>query len=260
MKKNIITLALISVILMAVSCTKDNYAVPEETFRGAFIDSGTGETLQTAPGTSINDGGIRIRMMEYSWSDNPTPYDFFAKQDGTFNNTRIFKGTYGVIPEGPFVPLDEIRLDIDGVVEHDFQVEPFLRIEWADEPRMLDDGTVEVKVRITRGTDNPDYQAPLNDAWLYVNQISYVGNSSYSSILSTYISKDELSGYNFGDILTVRTGFPNGYDGGNGVANKFPEISERPYFFRFAACTDIANSGVKRYNFTPVKEFVVSVK
>ena len=94
-------MAAIAAVFMAVSCSKDNYAAPEETFRGAFIDKGTGETLQVAPGADINSGGIRIRMMEYSWSDNPTPYDFFAKQDGTFNNTRIFKGTYGVIPEGP---------------------------------------------------------------------------------------------------------------------------------------------------------------
>ena len=254
------TMAAIAAVFMAVSCSKDNYAAPEETFRGAFIDKGTGETLQVAPGADINSGGIRIRMMEYSWSDNPTPYDFFAKQDGTFNNTRIFKGTYGVIPEGPFVPLEEIRLDIEGVVEHNFEVEPFLRVEWVGEPKMLDDGTVEVSVRITRGTDNPDYQAPLNDAWLFVNQISYVGNSSYSSLLSTFISKDELSAYNLGDVLTVRTGFPNGFNGGSGDANKFPEMSDRAYFFRFGACTETANSGVKRYNFTPVKEFTVSVK
>lgn len=260
MKKIIVTLAAAAAVFMAASCAKDNYDAPEETFRGAFIDKGTGEPLQVAPGTSINDGGIRIRMMEYSWSDNPTPYDFFAKQDGTFNNTKIFKGTYGVIPEGPFVPLEEIRLDIEGVVEHNFEVEPFLRVEWVDEPKMLDDGTVEIKVRITRGTDNPDYQAPLNDAWLYVNQISYVGSSSYSTLLSTYIPNEEFSNYTLGEVLTVRTGFPNGYNGGSGDANEFPSISDRPYFFRFAACTETANSGVKRYNFTPVKEFVVSVK
>lgn len=247
-------------VFAAASCSKDNYAAPKETFRGSFIDKGTGELLQVAPGTGISDGGVRIRMMEYSWSDNPTPYDFFAMQDGTFNNTKIFKGTYGVIPEGPFVPLEEIRLDIKGTVEHDFHVEPFLRVEWAGEPEMLPDGTVEVKVRITRGTDNPDYQKPLNDAWLYVNQISYIGNSSNSSILSTYISRDELSNYNLGDVLTVRTGYPNGFNGGAGNPNKFPSMGERPYFFRFAACTDSANSGVKRYNFTPVKEFAVSAK
>lgn len=260
MKQIIKTLAVIAAAFAMASCSKDNYEAPKETFKGAFIDKATGEAVQVAPGASINDGGIRIRMMEYSWSDNPTPYDFFAKQDGTFQNTKIFKGTYGVIPEGPFVPLEEIRLDINGVVEHTFEVEPFLRVEWVGEPKQLSDGTVEVKVKITRGTDNPEYQKPLNDAWLYVNQTTYVGNSSHSGLLSTYISKDELSSYNFGDVLTVRTGYPNGFNGGAGDANKFPSISDRPYFFRFAACTESANSGVKRYNFTPVEEFTVSVK
>lgn len=246
--------------IVAMSCEKDNYPAPEETFRGAFVDKKTGETVQTSPGTSINDGGIRIRMMEYSWSDTPEPYDFFTKQDGTFNNTKIFEGRYGIIPEGPFVPLDEEIMEIKGVVEKNFEVEPFLRLEWVGEPEMCDDGTVEISVRITRGTDNPDYQQPLKEAWLYVNQIAYVGNSSYSKNLSTFISTTDLEDYVLGEILTVRTGFPNGWNGGSGEAQTFPSIGDRPYFFRFAACTEHSNSGIKRYNFTPVKEFVVSVK
>ena len=76
--------------LLGVSCSKDNYSEPEETFRGKFVDKETGEPFQTA----IGNTGIRIRMMEYSWSDNPQPYDFYAKQDGTFQNTKVFAGEY----------------------------------------------------------------------------------------------------------------------------------------------------------------------
>ena len=247
------TFAAVAAVFAAVSCGKDNYALPEETFKGSFIDKDTGELLQVGP------GDLRIRMYEYSWSDNPTPYDFNAKQDGTFNNTKIFKGTYGIVPEGPFVPLEEIRLEIEGEVQHDFYVEPFLRVEWVGEPEMLADGTVEVTVKITKGTDNPDYQKPLEEAWLYVNQISYVGSGSYSNILSTQLTATDLTGYTWGDELTVRTGFPAGYNAGTGTPNKFPEMADRPYFFRFAAYAGDQVGGVKRYNYTPVKEFVVSV-
>lgn len=101
--------------------------------------------------TAIEHGGTVSGLMEYSWSDNPVPYDFFAKRDGTFNNTKIFKGTYGIIPEGPFVPLPEEIIDLEGVVKKNYFVEPLLRVQWVGEPVLKDDGTFEVQVKITRG-------------------------------------------------------------------------------------------------------------
>ena len=96
--KKYIYLLLFSLPLLAASCSKDNYDEPQETFRGKFIDKQTGEPFQTA----IGNTGIRIRMMEYSWSDNPQPYDMNVKMDGTFNNTKVFKGEYGITPSGAF--------------------------------------------------------------------------------------------------------------------------------------------------------------
>ena len=62
---------LLSFLLLAVitSCEDDNYPGPAETFRGSIIDAETGEPFQTA----IGNTGVRFRMMEYSWSENPTP-------------------------------------------------------------------------------------------------------------------------------------------------------------------------------------------
>ena len=95
--KNIKYLTLLIILMVGLaSCEDDNYPQPSETFRGSFIDVETKEPFQTAVGNS----GIRFTMMEYSWSDNPTPYYFYAMMDGTFNNTKLFKGKYGVKPEG----------------------------------------------------------------------------------------------------------------------------------------------------------------
>lgn len=151
MKK--LTYILLSLCLLVnfTSCDVDNYGEPEETFRGAFIDKETKEPFQTA----IGNTGIRIRMMEYSWSDTPEPYDFNCMQDGTFQNTKIFAGNYGIIPEGAFVPLDEEIIDIKGTVEKTYEIEPLLRVKWVSEPQVNADGTVEVKVIITRGTGLP---------------------------------------------------------------------------------------------------------
>ena len=67
------------------------------------------------------------------------------------------------IPEGAFVPLDEEIIDIKGTVEKTYEIEPLLRVKWVGEPQVNADGTVEVKVIITRGTNNPDYQQPLTE-------------------------------------------------------------------------------------------------
>ena len=74
---------------------------------------------------------------------------------------------------------------------------------------MKDDGTFEVQVKITRGTDNPDYQQPLEEAWLFVSQIDYVSNApgAYSTKLSTNLTQADLRNYTLGDILTIRTGY-----------------------------------------------------
>mgnify|MGYP000054887998 FL=1 len=132
MKK--LTYILLSLCLLVnfTSCDVDNYGEPEETFRGAFIDKETKEPFQTA----IGNTGIRIRMMEYSWSDTPEPYDFNCMQDGTFQNTKIFAGNYGIIPEGAFVPLDEEIIDIKGTVEKTYEIEPLLRVKWVSEPQV----------------------------------------------------------------------------------------------------------------------------
>lgn len=237
MKRNIVYLIL-SLFFFAglTSCETDNYDGPEETFRGAFIDKDTKQPFQTA----IGNTGIRIRMMEYSWSDNPQPYDFNCMMDGTFNNTKIFAGNYGIIPEGAFVPLDEEIMDIKGTVEKTFEVEPLLRLEWIGEPQVNADGTAEIKVKITRGTTNSEYQQPIEEAWLFVNETSYVGDFSFSNRYST-----QMLGAAVSDILdkeiTIRT------------KGQFPEYS-RKYFLRVGARTTKKFSGTNRYNYTTIKE------
>lgn len=243
MTRSIIYLIL-SVVCLAgfTSCESDNYDGPEETFRGAFIDKETKKPFQTA----IGNTGIRIRMMEYSWSDNPQPYDFNCMMDGTFNNNKIFAGNYGIIPEGAFVPLEEEIMDIKGTVEKTFEVEPLLRLEWIGEPKVNADGTAEVKVKITRGTDHPNYQQPIEEAWLFVSEISYVGDFSFSNRFST-----QLVGAAVSDILdkelTIRT------------KGQFPEYS-RKFFLRVGARTTMKFSGTNRYNYTTVKEITSTAR
>ena len=99
---------------------------------------------------------------------------------------------------------------------------------------------MEVKVKITRGTTNPEYQQPIEEAWLFVGETSYVGDFSFSNRFSTQL----VDGAVF-DILdkeiTIRT------------KGQFPEYS-RKFFLRVGARTTKKFSGTNRYNYTTVKE------
>src|SRR5260370_24473350 len=89
-------------VVTGSSCSKtDNYAAPSDTITGSTIDEGTGNTLQT----DIGGGGTRVKLLETSYSANPTPIYFQSMQDGSFNDTKVFAATYKVSVEGPFVPV-----------------------------------------------------------------------------------------------------------------------------------------------------------
>jgi len=228
-----------------VSCEDDNYPAPAETFKGSIVDAETGEPFQTAVGAT----GVRIRMMEYSWSDNPTPYDMFAMMNGEFNNNRIFRGEYGVTPAGAFVSLPEERIEIAGVVEKQYQVEPFLRVEWVGEPVVNGDGTATVQVKITRGTNNPDYQQALTEVWLYVSETQYVGDFSFSPVFSTRLTGATLPLLD--ETVSIITGWPGGI--GTGAQRTFPTYSKK-YFVRVGARINKPVNSTNVYNYTTVKE------
>jgi len=236
------------------SCIElDNYAEPKETFRGTVYVKGTNktETLQTE---STGSGGVRIRMLEYSWSDTPNPYDFYTMRDGRYNNTKIFKGTYNIVLAGPFVPLiqndasgnitvdESITREIKGTVEVDWEVEPFLKIEWVGEPVVNAAGTkITASCRITRGTSNPNYQQNVTDIYLFINSSSYnVGNDNHDSRYSGRITgNDAQAAFASGDVITVTT--------------QTDFSPNRDYYVRFGARINIQTEGTQRYNYCAPK-------
>lgn len=235
MKKIFYSLAAGLALLAGTSCQEfDNYEAPQETLKGAIIDKDTQLPFQTETG----DNGVRIRLMEYSWSENPTPYYFTVKQDGTFNNTKIFKGNYGIEPLGAFVPLGETVRDIEGTVEMNFEVEPFLRVEYVGEP-VVNGDKISVQAIITRGTTNPSYQQAVSDVYLYINASSpYVGNNNFDDRYDAHLSGDDVADI-LGKTITLTTegSLPSG----------------RTYYLRVGARIDTDIDGVKRYNYSDVK-------
>jgi len=127
MKK--ITYRILGAVLMlatAASCFKtDNFDPPSARLYGRVIDSYTGDNLLASQG----DWGTWL--WERSWTaTSPTPQGLVIKQDGTFNNSKLFPGTYEILPwGGPFWPIDTIRnVVVNDVTEQNFTVTPYLQL------------------------------------------------------------------------------------------------------------------------------------
>lgn len=255
--KNILYSISIGMALLSLgACSKkDNYAAPDQTLQGRIIDAGTGNNM---PGETSGENGVgtRIKLLELSWSDNPTAQYVETKQDGTYINTKLFAGRYNMVAEGAFVPLVQTGASpVDkskivelqgGVTTVDFTVEPFLRIEWVGEPVLNTDGTVTVKAIVKRGTTNASYQLDVTDINLYINNNPYVGSST-NSFDARYSNRVTYSGANgnalLGQTLTITT-----------TGGALP--AKRDWYVRVAARTTYPNSS-RPYNYNEVKKITI---
>ena len=240
------------------SCEIDNYDEPQETIKGRVVDAATGELVLTDQGSE----GTRIRLRELSWKETAVPdnFDFFCMKEGIFQNTKVFKGHYNVRIDGAFIPLvrkttagdtiaDETKyLDIKGVTEVEFKVQPFLKVEWIGTPT-VSNGKITATVKVTRAVSPADFKAKIEpmggytddflnvtDVRLFVSQLPYVGYREWDNRYTTQIN---YSGTSFnallGQPITITT---------TGVIP-----AGRTVFIRAAARINYATENIKRHNY-----------
>lgn len=240
------------------ACAKvDNYAPPKETLKGTVVDVATGEPVLTDQGSE----GIRVRMRELSWNQaTPENLDIYCMKEGIFQNTKVFKGTYNVRVDGPFIPLvrlnpegdtlaDESKtLEIKGVTELEFKVQPFLKLKWEGKP-VIENGKITARVIVERAVTPEDFRAKvepmggysddllnITDVRLFVSQVPFVGFREWDNRYSTTIN---YAGNSFdaqlGQVVTLTT------------QETIP--SGRTVFIRAAARINYATEGIKRYNY-----------
>lgn len=242
----------------------DNYDLPKETIKGEITDIVTGEPVLTD-----QDGqGIRVRLNELSWTATATPqnFDFNCMKEGIYQNTKVFAGYYNVRVDGPFIPLvrrnqqgdtianESKNVDIKGVTIVNFQVQPFLRIEWVGEPTINANNTVTASFKVYRAVSEADFRAKIepmggwnnnflevSDIRLYVGESAYVGrrdNSSAYSPFETFSGNGFETKYGFGQTITLTTSaIPKG----------------RTVFVRVAARIRYVTEGNSRYNYNVTK-------
>jgi len=261
-----VTLALLSL----ASCSMfdvDNLPAPGETINGEVVDSETGEPILTDQGSE----GIRVRLLELSYNNSTPNPDFFCMPDGTFQNTKIFKGKYNVRVDGPFIPIvreddrgipiaDESQtIDIHGVITTKFEVQPFLKVEWVGEPEVIN-GQVVAKVRVTRGVSEDDFRAKIEPMGGYDNSflnitdiqlfVSYSSSVGYRARDERWSSKIEYTGSAFstliGETITIKS------------TGTIP--SGRAVFIRAAARINYdtpKGSGTRRWNYNAATQLMI---
>ncbi len=242
MKNYIIYLILLLATLSFSSCEIDNYEGPEASIEGKILDV-NGNMLQTEQG----GGNMKLKMEELSWAGSDStiaiiPSYLSMKQDGSFKNSKVFSGEYRITPiEGPFYPYDEEGkiVNINGPTTIDFEVTPYLNVEWVTEPFVTADNFIEAEVRFTRNNKEGMPAPDLNDARLYISTTQYCGNNNYDSQLvaaPVTITNDQE-----GQTIHLTTS----------TAVKYTGTS---YYVRVGInCQD----AYKNYNYTDIKTVVV---
>lgn len=240
------------------ACKPDNYELPKETIKGRVVDAATGELVLTDQGSE----GTRVRLRELSWKETAVPdnFDFFCMKEGIFQNTKVFAGHYNVRIDGAFIPLvrrnaagdtlanESKNIDIKGVTEVEFRVQPFLKVEWVGTPTIAN-GKITAQIRVTRAVSPADFKAKIEpmggyndnmlnvtDVRLFVSQVPYVGYREWDNRYSTEIG---YSGTAFnallGQPITITT---------NGTIP-----TGRTVFIRAAARINYATENIRRHNY-----------
>lgn len=119
-------LSLVSLCITS-SCVNelDNYENPKGGIFGTIVDA---ETKEPIPLPVQGSTGVIIKMMEQG-TDATKSFDFYAKHDGTFENSRIFDCDYLITADGPFTEPAKVQTTIHGRTEVTIPAIPYARIE-----------------------------------------------------------------------------------------------------------------------------------
>jgi len=179
----------VALLAMASCMDVDNWAEPDCRIHGRLIDAYTGENFLA----DQNDWKIRIWERSYT-ATTPTQQELNIKQDGTYNNSKLFAGTYDMLPyNGPFWPIkDTIKnVVLNGTTEQDFILTPYLQIidldviqtrekygSVADRPHLTFTFKMKAPVRQKDGTNLPN----LREARAFLSLEPFCGAVNYINV------------------------------------------------------------------------------
>jgi hypothetical protein len=242
--KNILYLMLGATLLFLASCQKiDNWDAPGARLYGNVIDSYTGTNL------AMDQNDWQIRIWDKTWeTKNPgtvAQYQSLAvMMDGSYNNTKLFSGTYYMLPyDGPFWPVDTVRgVVLEKETQQDFTVTPYLQVlnfnaTLSDTLLTL---TCTVKAPVITGLPN------FYEVKGFLSLTTFCGNANY---------------INFGDYNNLRKQINKTWAAEVGAANSKdytlgPYKLKRHYTYYVRIGANV-NALSRRYNYSPILKVVV---
>ena len=173
---------LLPILACLTSCMEiDNFEEPKAQVSGRIIDETTGENMM------FDQNDTKIRIWERSYSLKPEPQDLAVKADGTYKNTKLFAGTYNMLPyNGAYWPCDTtfyVPIGRKGTVQ-DFYVTPYLHlIDFQYQLNGLE-LTMSCRLHAPRVDGMPQVQEirpflSLNQHCGYANHLGYYWSDDY---------------------------------------------------------------------------------
>jgi len=255
--KKIIYLFLVVALLSLASCTAvDNWDAPDCRFHGTVIDSYTNQPLLT----SQNDW--QIRMWERSYAEVVSNYQTIPiKQDGSYNDSRLFAGTYDMLPfDGPFWPVDTVKnVQLKSSTEQNFTVTPYLQIvDFKTEMRsngLYMSCRLKAPLKVNNGVALPN----LVRIQGFVSHTVFCGNGSNSYInLAEFYSSPNIArieiNRSWSAEMTASGIDPSSEFSKVYTLGPFPLKSGYTYHVRMGANVNVLS---QRFNYSPIEKIVV---
>lgn len=159
------------------------------------------------------------------------------------------------------VPLaDETKtVEVDGVTDVRFEVQPFLKVEWVEKPVVIN-GKVRAQVRVTRGVSEEDFRDKIEPMGGYSSSFLNVTDIqlfiSYSSTVG-YRARDERWS---NEILYTGSSFNALLGQPITIESRQPIPSGRIVYVRAAARINFdtpRGSGTRRWNYNEPVEVMI---
>lgn len=243
MKK--ITYIVLGMALLGLSsCYKtDNWDAPDTQISGQVIDSYTGKPLLS----SQNDWQIRI--WERTWTaSTPVNQTIPIKQDGTYNNSKLFAGTYDMLPYGgPFWPTDTVKNVIfggsAGKGSQDFTVTPYLQLTDFATSLQGTNLTLTVRLKAPKRVGLPN----IVEIKPYLSLTTFVGESNYINIPEYNNTKIQINKSWLTEVGDVES---------SKLYTIGPLLVKSGYTYHVRVGANV-NDANRKYNYSEIKEVVV---
>ena len=120
----IIMMAICSFLFTSCLSDLDNYDAPNGGIKGQILDA---ETNEPVPLPVQGSTGVIINMFEQNTNATQS-VDFYAKMDGSYENTKLFNSDYMIVVNGPFVSPCKEFVTVKGQTVLNMKAIPYARI------------------------------------------------------------------------------------------------------------------------------------